>query len=83
MIISLDSQTRLKSTPQCWQIETEQVVNGKPVWKAIGYYSAPSTALLAAANRKIRTSTAEGFLEAVSACEKVAEEMGKHLELLK
>lgn len=68
MIIDLDNNHRIRSTSDCWRLETEHINKGKVRWKALGYYTTFANAVRAAADREIRTHHAHGLGEAIEAC---------------
>lgn len=79
MIIDIDSQTRIKGTAACWQLEREHVTKGAKAFKPISYHSTFHSAVSAAAEREIRTHHAHGVDEAITA---VRETLAKYQTVL-
>jgi hypothetical protein len=69
MIIDLDSQTRIKGTAQCWQLEREHIVKGDAQWRPTGYFVTFAGAVREAYRREIRTHHAHGVQAALEAAE--------------
>ena len=73
MIIPIDDTTRIRGTERCWQIETLMKSKDGPLWKPTAYFATFGKALHEAAQREIRTVSAIGFNEAITACNRITE----------
>ena len=73
MIIDIDSKNRIRGASNCWNLESERIIKGKPDWGADGYYSTFANALHAAAQRELRTDPAHGIAEAMEAVNRLTD----------
>ena len=77
MIISIDDKTRIRGTERCWQIETLRKSKDGSLWRPVSYFTTFGKALHEAAQHEIRTVTAIGFNQAITAVNHITEKYAR------
>lgn len=80
MIITIDSDTQIRGTAFCWQIEKKRKRKGADDWCALSYHSTFGDALGAACRREIRLAPTSTLSEAIEAANQVAAKFGRLLD---
>ena len=67
MIIQLDSETRIKGTSRCWEIQRRRNYMGGKRWEPYKWFSTFRSTLEEAVHREIRVHPATSLSEAIEA----------------
>ena len=67
MIIQLDSETRIKGTTRCWELQRKRNYNGGKRWEPYKWFSTFRQALDEAVHSEIRTHPACSLSDAIEA----------------
>ena len=77
MIIQIDERTRIKGTPNCWELQRQRNYKGAKTWEAYKWFVSFRQALEEAVQREIRTHPAYGLSEAIEAVSGVVQKYEK------
>ncbi len=73
MILQLNSNRRIVGTDRAWELQRIRVSRGRSEWRPYKYFHSLGAAVQEAASSEIRTSAANGLVEALDAVRRVTE----------
>ena len=77
MIIQVDSKTRIKGTPRCWELQRLRNYNGDQRWESYKWFRTFRQALDEAVHSEIRTHPARTLVEALDAVSALVRRIAK------
>ena len=77
MIIQLDSETRIKGTTRCWELQQQRNYKGGKRWEPYKWFTTFRCALDEAVHREIRSHPAHTLADAIEAVSGVVQKYEK------